>query len=299
MKTTTVAAVLASAAGANAQWFGQAPECAVSLTLSLHVPCNPSTITNPPLQQSCLKSQWSTATGGWPAPTEYCGAGQVAPAATCISSACAATPTAITSYSSLSSSLCEKIASCSKAGSTGVMTLTAPAFTGTGFPGFAGGRGGPGGGPFGGGGGPGGAHGGPFGGAGGHGPWGADGITRTWTGGVYTVTGCPFAGSPWAGGPDGWNGGLGGSPWGNWGAGWKWSTATKTITQVLTITEAGSTRVTTSVGLATVAQAVNGEITQVSIIAQAQETNAAAPNKGVKAMGVVLGGVVAVAGGLL
>jgi len=114
------------------------------------------------------------------------------------------------------------------------------------------------------------------------------------------VTGCPFAGSPWAGGPDGWNGGLAGSPWGNWGAGWKWSTATKTITQVLTITEAGSTRVTTSIGLATVAQAVNGEITQVSVIAQPQETgNAAAPNAGVKAMGVVLGGVVAVAGVLL
>ncbi|KAK1836981.1 hypothetical protein QBC39DRAFT_325796 [Podospora conica] len=270
MKSATVTAVLASAAGANAQWFGQAPECV----------------------QSCLKSQWSTATSGWPAPTEYCGAGQAAPAATCISSACAATPTAITSYSSLSSSLCDKIASCSKAGSTGVMTLTAPAFTGTGFPGFGGGRGGPGG-P---GGRPGGGPGGPFGGAGGHGPWGADGITRTWTGGVYTVTGCPFAGSPWAGGPDGWNGGLGGSPWGNWGAGWKWSTATKTITQVLTITEAGSTRVTTSIGLATVAQAVNGEITQVSVIAQPQETNGAASNKAVQAAGVVLGGVVAVVG---
>lgn len=42
MKTTTVAAVLASAAGANAQWFGQAPECAVRLTPQ-HALCNPST----------------------------------------------------------------------------------------------------------------------------------------------------------------------------------------------------------------------------------------------------------------
>jgi hypothetical protein len=199
----------------------------------------------------------------------------------------------VTSYSSLSSSLCAQWSSCSSAGSTGVYTVSLPAFTGSWGPG-----GGPGGGRFGPGG-PGGAGGPPP----GAGPWGGDwGATKTWTGGVYTVTGCEWNGSPWAGGPGGWTGGLNGSPWGNWGHGWTWSTATKTVTQIVTVTNGGATSLSTYIGLATVAQAVNGDTTQTSIIGQASPTgsgSAAAPKDGahgVKVMGALLGGVVAVAG---
>ncbi|KAK4453563.1 hypothetical protein QBC34DRAFT_210285 [Podospora aff. communis PSN243] len=263
MKTAAVAAILAPAL-ANAQWWGGAPECA----------------------QQCFSSVWETAST-WPAPTSYCGATQAPTVASCISSACSATPTAITSYSSLSASLCSRWESCSSAGSTGVLTISAPAYTGTGAWG-PGGRWGPGG--------PGGE---------GKGPWGAEYTgTKTWTGGVYTVTGCEWNGSPWAGGPGGWGaGGLGGSPWGNWGAGWKWSTATQTVTQIITITTGGVTSFSTSIGLATVAQAVSGDITQTSIITDgsARPTGNAAPGgmsdvAGVKVMGALLGGVVAVAG---
>jgi len=263
MKTATLSAILAPAALANAQWWGGAPDCA----------------------QECFSSAYDESST-WPAPTSYCGATQAPAVATCISSACSATPTAITSYSSLSSSLCDKWSSCESAGSTGVYTVSLPAFTGTGSFG-PGGKFGPGGGP-----------------GGGRGPWGNyDGdATKTWTGGAYTVTGCEWNGSPWAGGPGGWAGGLGGSPWGNWGHGWKWSTGTQTVTQVITITEGGNTVLSTSIGLATVAQAVNGETTQTSIISDgsAQPTGNAAPGghgeAGVKVMGAILGGVVAVAG---
>lgn len=113
------------------------------------------------------------------------------------------------------------------------------------------------------------------------------------------MTGCEWAGSPWAGGPGGWNGGINGSPWGNWGAGWKWSTATKTITQIVTVTNGGSTSLSTYIGLATVAQAVNGDVTQTSIMGSSPTGNAAAPKDpatNVKVMGAVLGGVVAVVG---
>lgn len=268
MKATTIAAVLAPAAVANAQWWGDAPECA----------------------QECFSSHWESRTA-WPAPTDYCTATQGPPVATCISSACSATPTAITSYSSLSSSLCANWASCSSAGSTGVITVSLPAFTGSWGPGGKfGGGGGPG---FGGPGGPGGP---------GRGPWGGDlGATKTWTGGVYTVTGCEWNGSPWAGGPGGWTGGLNGNPWGNWGKGWKWSTITQTVTQVVTVTADGTPSLSTSIGLATVAQAVNGDVTQTSIIAggAAAPTGNAAPKDSaanVKVMGALLGGVVAVAG---
>jgi len=243
-----------------------------------------------PHQHQCFSSAWDSASS-WPAPTSYCGASQAPTVASCISSACSATPTAITSYSSLSQSLCSQWSSCSAAGSTGVVTVSAPAFTGTGAWG-PGGRFGPGGGP----GGPGG---------GGRGPWGGEYTgTKTWTGGVFTVTGCEWNGSPWMGGPGGWGaGGLGGSPWGNWGHGWKWSTATQTVTQIITITTGGVTSFSTSIGLATVAQAVSGEITQTSIIndGTAKPSGNAAPGgmsdvAGVKVMGALLGGVVAVAG---
>lgn len=113
------------------------------------------------------------------------------------------------------------------------------------------------------------------------------------------MTGCEWNGSPWAGGPGGWTGGLSGNPWGNWGKGWKWSTITQTVTQVVTVTADGSTSYSTSIGLATVAQAVNGDVTQTSIISGPAPTdNAAAKDgvAGVKVMGALLGGVVAVAG---
>lgn len=105
-------------------------------------------------------------------------------------------------------------------------------------------------------------------------------------------------GNPWAGGPGGWgHGGAGGSPWAPWGQGWKWSTATQTVTQVITTNGA----VSTSVGLATVGLAVSGDVTSTSILTgpQAQATGNVGGRKdvdaGVKIMGVVLGGVVAVA----
>ncbi|KAK4459080.1 hypothetical protein QBC42DRAFT_275127 [Cladorrhinum samala] len=255
MKSTTLTTLLAPAL-VTAQWWGGAPECA----------------------QPCFSSLWSSATSdsAWPAPTNYCGATQAASVSSCINSACSATPTAITSYGSLSSSLCSQWASCTSAGSTGVYTVSVPAFTG--------------------------AWGGPGHGAGnGHWKGGDDGDdwTKTWTGGVYTVTGCEWNGNPWAGGPGGWgHGGADGSPWAPWGKGWKWSTATQTVTQVITTDGA----VTTSVGLATVGLAVSGDVTTTSILTgeRAQATgNVGGRNDvdaGVKVMGVVLGGVVAVAG---
>ncbi|KAK3363501.1 hypothetical protein B0T25DRAFT_596767 [Lasiosphaeria hispida] len=281
MKAATLSAILAPAL-VHAQWWGGAPDCA----------------------QDCFSSYF-TSQSSWPAPTNYCSATQGASVSSCINSACSATPTAVTSYSSLSSSLCAAYASCSSAGSTGVYTISLPGFTGTlgdgpgGF-GGPGGRGGAGG------------HGGP-GGSGGPGNWGTNddwdaGATKTWTGGVYTVTGCEWDGSPWAGGPGGWSsaGGQGGSPWGNWGHGWKWSTATATITQTITYTTGGVTAFSTVVGPATYALAVSGDTTQTSIInaGAANPTNsagsAAAPNNGdglgVKVVGALLGGVVAVAG---
>lgn len=256
MKTSTIAAFLAPAVAVNAQWYNGAPECAYS----------------------CFSSFWSTATSenAWPAPTAYCTAN---PVASCISSACSATPTAINSYSSLSSFLCSQWASCSASGTPSVYTVSAPAFTGAWGPGKHG----------------------PKGNQNGNDPWDDGDWTRAWTGGVYTVTGCEWNGNPWAGGPGGWgHGGAGGSPWGYWGKDWKWTTATQTVTRVATAVNNGITSLSTSVGLATVALAVSGESTTTSFV-QAQQTSttndAAAGAGDVKAMGaVLLGAVVAVAG---
>lgn len=261
-------AVLAAASLAQAQWFKGAPSCA----------------------QSCLSSFWSTATtSAWPAPTAFCSANAGSSVSSCVNSACSGTSTVFQSWSSLSSSVCSAYSSCSAAGSTGVYTLTASGFTGTWGPGsWTAGPGGPGG--------PGGGYGGP----GGWGGWGT--ATRTWTGGVYTVTGCEWNGNPWAGGPGGWGpGGAGGSPWAPWGAGWTAATATTTVTR--TVTSGSSTFVTT--GPVTVAQYVSGDVTSFSTLgaeatnAPSPTGNAAAPGKdmsNVKIMGAVLGGVVAVAG---
>ncbi|KAK3938400.1 hypothetical protein QBC46DRAFT_343591 [Diplogelasinospora grovesii] len=270
MKTSALSSTLLGAAAVvNAQWWGGAPDCA----------------------QTCFSSYWSSQST-WPAPTSYCGAGatQGASVSSCINSACSSTPTAVTSYASLSSSLCSQWSSCSSAGSTGVYTVSAPGFTGSWGPGSK--YGPPGGGA--GGGGPGG------------GPWGGASGTRTWSGGVYTVTGCEWNGSPWAGGPGGWGpgGAAGGGPWGDWGKGWTWTTATQTVTQTFTVTNAaGVTGFSTSVGLATVAQAVSGDQTSTTILSGGQVTGtssnsgaAASDVAGVKVMGVLLGGVVAVAG---
>lgn len=270
MKTSTMSAILAPAALANAQWWGGAPECA----------------------QNCFSSFWSSESN-WPAATSYCGANNNgASVASCFNSACSATPTAVASYSSLTSSLCDRWASCSSAGSTGVYTVNLPAFTGT-YPGGnfgPGGRGGPGGGPWGG--------------KGGGDNW--DDASKTWTGGAYTVTGCEWDGSPWAGGPWGYGGsGQGDSPWAPWGKDWKWSTATQTITQVLTVTNGGVTALTTSIGPATVALAVSGDTTQTSIIAAGAAASptgsGAASGPGsdslaLKVVGSLLGGFVVVAG---
>lgn len=293
MKTSVFAAILAPAAVVRAQWWGGAPDCA----------------------HSCFSSYWPSA-NAWPSPTSYCSASQGAAVSSCINSACSATPTAVTSYSSLSSSICAQWSSCSAAGSTSVYTISAPAFTGAWGPGKNGGNGGPGGngggnGGNGGNGGPGGGGGGGRGanhaGGGGNG-WG-DQWTRTWSGGVYTVTGCEWNGNPWAGGPGGWGmGGAGGSPWAPWGSGWTWSTVTKTVTRVVGNSADGATAMSTVVGLAAVAQAVNGNMTTSSIIGDAAPT--AAPTAtagalqaaggtedlGLKAMAAMLGGVVVVAG---
>lgn len=76
-------------------------------------------------QHQCFASHWPSSSH-WPAPTSYCSARHGASVTDCISSACAAHPTAVTSYSSLSASVCARWASCSAAGSTGVYTISAP-----------------------------------------------------------------------------------------------------------------------------------------------------------------------------
>lgn len=292
MRTIAILAT-ASIASAGQVWWGGAPECA----------------------DDCFSSFWSSAST-WPAPFEYCSATQGPDVLNCLKSKCSATPTAITSYSSLSSALCANWASCSAAGSTGVYTVSLPGFTGAWGPGHSG--------PY-----PGGRW----------GAWGyphpmptsapdasnpaydwADGRwhdwTRTWSGGVYTVTGCEWDGNPWAGGPGGWGpGGAGGSPWGPWGKGWKWTTTTEIITRVVTKTDDGTTSLVTSVGPATVALAVSGDITSTSVL-NAQETDSSGssggsgssssdsgaaagrgePAVGVMLMGTLLAGVVVVAG---
>lgn len=170
-----------------------------------------------------------------------------------MTASCAATPTAVASYTSLASSLCSKWSSCASAGSTGVYTVAWPltssdAGTPTskrqqfggpgdgGGPGFGGGNGGGNGGP-----------GADF------GPWGSTFINP-----VVTVTGCAFAGSPWVGGAGGagWNG------WGDWGAGWTWTTRTATVTT--TVTESGNVIVST--GLVAVAEAVSGSVTSTTTL---------------------------------
>ncbi|KAI1502039.1 hypothetical protein F5X99DRAFT_427680 [Biscogniauxia marginata] len=295
MKASTVTAALAPSV-ASAQWWNGAPECA----------------------QSCLSSAWSSPTGTvtvtswWPAQSEYCDTDQGNSVGDCINNACTSTSTAFSSYSSLSSSLCSRYESCTSAGSTGVQTITypggpvtwaAPGGWGGGQKAFPGGHGFPGDGP-----------------GGGNiseysqywSEWAsAYSGSKTWTGGVATVTGCAFDGSPWFVGPGcGWNGQGGFDGWVGWGSGWSWGpTQTETVT-VTTTDEAGSQ--TTQTGVATVALAVSGGLTTSTTLgAVAAETSDASGNAAPRLMagpggaegsavtvlmGVALGAVVAVAG---
>ncbi|KAK3500674.1 hypothetical protein B0T13DRAFT_510753 [Neurospora crassa] len=313
--TYTSLALLGMLGLTNAWWGAGAPECA----------------------QSCLSSAWSAASiTSWPAPTDWCASGDSSSdiqsrkdaASSCLVSACSATPTVHSSYSSLSSSLCAQYSSCSSAGSTGVYTVSLPAFTGA-WDGRHDG-GGPIGGWW-----QGGGHGGPAGTGTGTGQWGPHygwAGTATWTGGVYTVTGCEWDGSPWAGGPWGWGHGYGhgdygngqaNGPWGIWGAGWTMtSTGTETVTAVQTITrdatggDGSVTKVmelTTSTGLATVGYAVNEEskeeaTTVLGVVQAAASTTGSGGSSGAASAGgagagmgvkvgvAVLGGVVVVVG---
>lgn len=185
-----------------------------------------------------------------------------------MTAACAATPTAVASYTSLASSLCSRWSSCASAGSTGVYTVAWPLTSSDATPTSKRQQfGGPGGS------GPGGSGPGGFGGNGGapgdFGPWGS-----TFTNPVVTVTGCAFANSPWVGGAGGagWNG------WGDWGAGWTWTTRTATVTT--TVTEAGSGNVVVSTGLVAVAEAVSGTVTSTTTLTGTAATATATPSTG-------------------
>ncbi|KAI1760729.1 hypothetical protein GGR53DRAFT_63960 [Hypoxylon sp. FL1150] len=308
MKASTVVAVLAPSA-ASAQWWKGAPSCA----------------------QSCLSTAWSSPTGtvtsGWPAQSAYCAADAGSSVGSCISSACesASSSTAWESYSTLSSSLCSQYEACTSAGSTGVRTITysggpvtwaAPGGWDSGS--GSGSKFGP--------------HGisGWVGASSGSGNSSAGDYyrqywsewasafrsSRTWTGGVATVTGCAFDGSPWFVGPGcGWNGLGGFNGWVGWGSGWSWG-PTSTVTVTYTTTDAdGST--TTGTGLAAVALAVSGTLTTSTTLGAPSATNSAesgaAPAGGSVAaamvgargaegsivtgmMGIALGAVVVVAG---
>lgn len=127
------------------------------------------------------------------------------------------------------------------------------------------------------------------------------GYATSYPSGVYTITGCPFAGSPWYGGPGGLGGGKpeGWNGWGPWGHGWTF-TATRTTTYTVTKTDNSGALITTT-AVAVVAEAVSsGATSTVTLTGETalQTANAAAPDElgKVKAMGAALGVVVAVAG---
>ncbi|KAI0388670.1 hypothetical protein F5Y17DRAFT_186182 [Xylariaceae sp. FL0594] len=125
-----VLVVTACTSTVSAEWWKGAPECAHDCLSSAYY--EPDKATQAP----------------WPKQTDYCGGGgddgkgkgkgkgkrhgkdkdndndKGKKVGECISKACSATTTAYKSYSSLSSSLCAKYASCTKAGKTGPQTLT-------------------------------------------------------------------------------------------------------------------------------------------------------------------------------
>ncbi|KAI2622073.1 hypothetical protein GGS21DRAFT_535001 [Xylaria nigripes] len=249
---------------AAAQWWHGAPECA----------------------QNCLSSAFSapsaTISSYWPQQSEYCNDDKGKDIGDCIDKACTDTKTAYSSYSSLSSSLCSQYASCTKAGSTGVQTVTYPGGPVTwaapgGWQGkFLGGHGGPGSGNANGNNGAG-----QWGGVNGSGynsqywsDWAsAYSGSKTWSGGVVTVTGCPFEGSPWFVGPNcGWNGLGGFNGFVGWGSGWSWG-PTQTQTVTVTTTDADGKQ-TTETGLGTIAVAISGSLTTSSLIGVLAEATA-------------------------
>lgn len=206
-------------------WWGAAPECA----------------------QSCLSSVYeeeATITS-WPGPDHFCTATAVAPLSSCLSESCTATPTAWTSLSSLSESLCSVYASCTS-DSTAVFTLTRP--TDTNDYGY------------------------------GKGPW------RTYTGdGTITVTGCPTYGFGMHGGfgpYGGWTPWGGERPddafWG-WGYGWS-SLTTYTEVATTTITLNGTT--TESLVTETLAMAVTDGTTTTSTVGSDGSGDATATGEG-------------------
>ncbi|KAK7757642.1 hypothetical protein SLS62_000018 [Diatrype stigma] len=347
MRSRDVLAAVMAPPVVLAQWWKGAPDCA----------------------QSCLSSAFSAATSAaaatstassapspppfWPAQSAYCDDPDTGGrAGSCLSSACAATPSLWTSYSSLSSSLCGRWASCTSSAATGsntdgvfVTTVTYPAgpvtwaapggWPSSGFGGWGGGGssrgpwghgGGGGGGGYGPhGGGAGGGYGGPppggndtdldgdgdgdgYGGPGGGwysryaSEWAsAYSASKTWAGGVATITvsrgaggagggadgGCGlFAGSPWFVGPRcGWNGRGGFDGWVGWGAGWSWGpTTTETVTLETTITATGTGASGVGTALATVALAVSGDYTT-SVTLGAAATDGAESGAGGSATG--------------
>ncbi|RYO74229.1 hypothetical protein DL764_010911 [Monosporascus ibericus] len=131
MRTPVIAAAIAPLA--LAQWWKGAPECAQSCLSSAF-----SSVT------ASLSSSGDEGTSGatttapppsfWPAQQAYCDDPDAAGVAgSCVRGACAATPAVFTSYSSLSSSLCSRYASCTSAGrgtgtgDPGLVTVTHPA----------------------------------------------------------------------------------------------------------------------------------------------------------------------------
>ncbi|KAI1433542.1 hypothetical protein GGR50DRAFT_494189 [Xylaria sp. CBS 124048] len=240
------------------QWWNGAPECA----------------------QTCLSSAWASPSGTtsswWPQQSDYCDESKGNSIGDCINNACTDTKTAYTSYSSLSSSLCSRYASCTSAGSTGVQTVTYPSGPVTwGAPGGWSGK-------YFGGYGPGNGGGNNNNNNNNNGPWGGNNGSgynsqywsdwasaysgsKTWSGGVVTVTGCPFEGSPWFVGPNcGWNGLGGFNGFVGWGSGWSWG-PTQTQTVTVTTTDANGQQ-TTETGLGTVAVAVSGSLTTSSLV---------------------------------
>lgn len=265
--------------------------------------------TDQTLQQSCLSSAYggnaSATSADWPSQTDYCDSNNGNDVGGCLSSSCSATSTAWSSYQALSSSLCSQWASCTSAGSTGVHTITVPSGTVTwgapgGWPTNFGGNGGDNG-PNNGGWGPG-NHPGPDNHPNGPpGGWGSGDSTdgayslwsqwasaaqqsgaHTWTGGVFTVTGCVGDGSPWFAGPGGgWNNYGGFNGWVGWGSGWSQGpTSTATVTYTTTVANSdGNSQVTIMTGKATVAAAVSGDMTTTQTLGLvADSTSSSTPN---------------------
>ncbi|KAK6839752.1 hypothetical protein PG987_005618 [Apiospora arundinis] len=115
--------------------------------------------------------------------------------------------------------------------------------------------------------------------------------SKTWTGGVVTVTGCMNDGSPWFSGPGcGWNQHGGFNGWVGWGNGWKWGATTTSTVTVTTTDAANNNAVSTFTGLATVAAAISGDLTTSTTIGIATSTGSANGNGAARVGGSPVGG---------